>query len=141
MMKTVHPSPLLKFALLADAVASGAMGGLQLTVATALATLLDLPHALLLGTGEFYVIYALLLVGMATRTQLWSALVMFIVIGNLLWGLGCVVLLLTGALSPNALGAGFVLLQTVAVVVFAALQWRGLRNSAPAAATARTVLS
>ena len=140
-MKTVHPSPLLKFALLVDAVVSGAMGGLQLGAATALATVLELPHALLLGTGEFFVVYALLLVGMAGRPRLWSALVMLVVVGNAMWALGCVALVSTGALLPNALGTGFVLLQATAVLVFAALEWRGLRRSAPAGAAGRPLLS
>ena len=140
-MQTVHSSPLLKFALLIDAVVSGAMGVLQLSAAAALATLLELPQAVLLGTGEFLVVYALLLVGLATRARLWSALVMFIVLGNALWALACVALLAASTLAPNALGAVFVLLQAVAVVVFAALEWRGLRTSAPAGAAAGTVLS
>ncbi len=140
-MQTVHPSQLLKIALLLDAVVSGTVGLLQLSAATALTSLLALPHAVLMGTGEFLVVYALLLVGMASRTRLWPALVMFIVLGNVMWGLGCVVLLLAGVLSPNALGVGFVLMQTVAVAVFAALEWRGLRRSAPAGAAARAVMS
>ena len=140
-MKTVHPSPLLKLALLADAVIGGATGVLQLLAATALSTLLELPRALLLGTGEFLVVYALLLLGMATRARLWSALVMFVVLGNLMWGLGCMALLMTGRLAPNALGICFVLLQAVAVVALAVLEWRGLRSSAPALAAQRTVLS
>ncbi|KNZ30965.1 MAG: hypothetical protein AD742_19430 [Methylibium sp. NZG] len=140
-MKAVHPSPLLKFALLVDAAVSGAMGVLQLSAATALAALLDLPQPLLLGTGEFFVVYALLLVGMATRARLWSALVMLIVVGNGLWGLACVALLAAGALAPNALGVGFVLMQAVAVSVFAWLEWRGLRSSAPASDASRAALS
>jgi hypothetical protein len=86
-MQTVHPSRLLRIALLADAVVSGAMGVLQLGAAAALATLLELPQALLLGTGEFLLAYALLLVTLATRTRLWPALVTFIVLGNVLWAL------------------------------------------------------
>ncbi len=140
-MKTVHPSSLLKFALLTDAAVSGAMGVLQLSAAAALAALLELPQALLLATGEFLVVYALLLVGMATRARLWSALVMFIVLGNLMWALACMALPGTGTLAPNALGIGFLLLQAVAVVVFAVLEWRGLQSSAPAGAATRTVLS
>ena len=140
-MKTVHPSPFLKFALWVDAAVSGATGLLQLSAATTLAALLELPYNALLGTGEFLVVYALLLAGMATRTRLWAGLVMFIVLGNLMWALACAGLLLAGGLSLNALGVGFVLVQAVAVVVFAALEWRGLRSSAPAPAAARAVMS
>ncbi len=140
-MKTVHPSPLLKFALLADAAVSGAMGVLQLSATATLAALLELPQALLLGTGEFLVVYALLLVGMATRARLWAALVVFIVLGNVMWGLACMALSGTGTLAPNALGIVFLLLQAAAVAVFAALEWRGLYRSTPAGATAGAVLS
>jgi hypothetical protein len=140
-VKTVHPSLLLKIALMADAVVSGATGLLQLTAANPLATLLDLPRAGLLATGEFLVIYALLLVVLATRERLWSGLVMFIVLGNVAWALGCVALLLAGMLSPTAPGIGFVLMQAVAVVVFAVLEWRGLGRSLPADTPVRAVMS
>jgi hypothetical protein len=140
-MKTVHPSPLLRFALLVDAVVSGAMGVLQLSAAAKMASLLELPQTLLERTAEFMVIYMLVLAVMATRIRLWSTAVMFIVFGNLLWSLGCVALLLTGTLSPNALGTAFVLMQAAAVTVFAVLEWRGLRRSAPARGAPGAALS
>ena len=50
-------------------------------------------------------------------------------------------LLLSGALSPSVMGIGFVLVQAVAVLVFAALEWRGLRSSPPASASGHAVMS
>ena len=140
-MLTVRPSPSLKFALLADACISGATGLLQLSATQSLSALLALPHAVLLGTGEHFVVYALLLAAMATRTRLWSAPVRVVVLGNGLWALASVGLLLSGALSPSPMGVGFVPLQAVAVLVFAALEWRGLRRSPPAAARGHAVVS
>ena len=136
-MNTIRPSSLLKSALLADAVVSGATGLLQLVATGSLAALLNLPLAGLAATGEFLVAYALLLLVLATRQSLWAGLVGFIVFGNGVWGLGCIALLLGGALSANALGVAFVLMQATAVAVFAGLEWRGLRCSLPAGAAAR----
>ena len=140
-MLTVRPSPSLRFALLADACVSGATGLLQLGATQSLSALLALPHAVLLGTVEHFVVYALLLAAMATRTRLWSAPVRVVVPGNGLWALASVGLLLSGALSPSPMGVGFVLLLAVAVLVFAALEWRGLRRSPPAAARGHAVVS
>jgi hypothetical protein len=140
-VKTVHPSPFLKFALLLDAVVSGATGLLQLAAADLLATMLDLPRAGLLATGEFFIVYALALLAMATRGRLWSGLVMVVVLGNSLWSLGCLALLLAGVLAPSALGIAFVLVQAAAVAAFAALQWRGLHGSLAAAAPASALMS
>jgi hypothetical protein len=140
-MRTVRPSPFLKFALFADACVSGATGLLQLGATGSLSELLDLPPALLWSAGEFFVVYALLLVALATRARLWSALVMVVVVGNSMWALASVGLLLIGALSPSAMGVGFVLVQAVAVLVFAALQWRGLHGSLRAAASGHAVMS
>jgi hypothetical protein len=140
-MHSVRPSRFLQVALLADAAVSGATGVLHLSAAASLSALLDLPHVLLIGTGEFFVVYALLLVMLATRARLWSAPVVVVVLGNALWALASVGLLLSGALSPNAWGIAFVLMQAVAVLLFAALEWRGLRNSPSAAPSARAVMS
>ena len=133
-MKTVHPSPWLKIALRADALVSGACGVLQLAAADRLATLLELPRSLLLGSGEFMLVYALALLLMASRPRLPSALVMIIVVGNLLWAAACVALPLEGALALNALGWAFLWVQAAAVAVLAVFQWLGLRRSADAAA-------
>ena len=132
-MKTIHPSPLLKNALRVDALVSGATGVLQLVATDKLAMLLDLPRGLLSVSGEFLLAYALALLVMAGRQRLLSWAVMFIVLGNLLWGVACVVLPIEGILAPNALGWGFLGVQVAAVAVFAVLEWLGLRNSATAA--------
>ena len=133
-MKTVHPSPLLKNALRADALVSAATGVLQLAAADKLAMLLDLPRGLLSGSGEFFLAYAGVLLVMAGRLRLPSWAVVFIVLGNLLWGVACVALPIEGVLAPNALGWGFLGIQAAAVATFAVLEWLGLRNSATAAA-------
>lgn len=140
-MNTIRPSSLLKNALLADAVVSGATGLLQLVATDQLATMLALPRTGLAATGEFFVIFAALLLVLANRRSVWAGLVGFVALGNLAWGLGSVALLLAGVLAPNALGAAFVLVQAVAVAVFGALEWRGLRGSSPADGITRAAMS
>ena len=128
-MKTITPSPLLKFAFGADAAVSGAVALLQLGLSTYLGSLLNMPGALLSGTGLFLAGYATLLLVLARSKAVWSALVQFIAIGNIGWALGCIGLMVAGIVQPGALGVAFLLVQAVTVLVFAALQLVGLKTS------------
>jgi hypothetical protein len=128
----IHPSLLLRRAILADAVVSGAMALLLSIAATPLARLLSLPEPLLRETGLFLIGYVALLGWLATRPAMPSLLVWLIVVGNALWTLGSVALLVSGAVSPNLLGIVFVAVQAIAVGVFAELQFLGLRRSGAA---------
>ena len=131
-MKTVFPSNFLKFALIADAVVSGAVAALQLAAPDWLSQFLLMPQTLLINTGVFLVGYTAVLVLLALSSKVWSALIMLIIIGNVGWAAGCVALLVLGVLSPNALGVAFVLVQAIAVLIFAALEFKGLAASEPA---------
>lgn len=110
-----RPSTLLRRALKADALVSGAM-------------------ALLLETGLFLIGYAALVGWLGTRRALPKALVLIVIAGNALWTLGSVALLLSGMVAPNALGVAFVLIQATAVGIFAELQFIGLKRSDAAVA-------
>ena len=137
-MHTIHPSRLLKVALLADALVSGAVALLQLLAGKLLAGLLALPAVLLLESGVFLVGYVTLLLVLATRRRLWSGLVWAVVIGNVGWAVGCLSLIpllpLTGNAPASPLGIAFLLVQAVVVLAFALLQWRGWRASSGATA-------
>lgn len=129
-MHTVTPSILLKRALWADAVVSAGCALLQLGATQPMVAALELPRLLLVGTAEFMLVYAAVLMLMATRVRLGSAAVKFIVVGNLAWGGLSLALLFTGALAPSSLGVAFVVLQAAAVGLLAGLQWAGLQASA-----------
>ncbi len=133
-MKAIHPAPILRFTLIADAVVSGAVALLQSLAPQFLAGLLALPDALLLGSGVFLLFYTVLLVALARSKTVWTALIALIVAGNLGWAVGCIALLAAGWAAPNALGVGFVLLQALTVLVFAGLEFAGLKASTPVAA-------
>ncbi len=129
-----HPSTLLRRALQADAVVSGAMALLLSLAAGTLSRLLALPQPLLLETGLFLIGYAALVGWLGTRNVLPRALVLIVIGGNALWTLASVALLLSGAVAPNALGIAFVLIQATAVGIFAELQFIGLKRSGAAVA-------
>ncbi|NRF65633.1 hypothetical protein HLB44_01415 [Aquincola sp. S2] len=128
-MRTIHPSPLLKFALLLDAAGSGAMALLQLAASSALTDALQLPRMLLVESGLFMAGYAVLLVVLARSARVWSALIGVIAIGNVGWALGCAALWATGAVTPTGWGLGFLAVHAASVLLFATLQGLGLRAS------------
>lgn len=134
-MKTIVPSRLLRNAFLADAAASGAIAALHLALAAGpedgLSATLGLPSPLLSGTGLFLAAYTLLLVVLARSAAIWRAIGWFIVAGNVGWSVLSLLLLVTGGLAPAPLGVAYVGVQAVGVLLFALLEWRGLRTSLP----------
>jgi hypothetical protein len=132
-MTLVHPSRSLKTALAVDAASGAATAALQLTLPRLLADQLGLPMALLLETGLFLVGFAALLAFLARSTRVAAALVRTIVIGNVAWSAGCVLIWAAGLVAPTALGIGFLLLQAAAVLALAVWEAIGLKASPGAA--------
>ena len=116
----------LRQALLVDAVASGGMGVLLVAAASPLAPLLGLPVSLLRAVGLFLIPFAAFLLWVARRADTLHGLVRTIVIGNVLWILASILLLVSGAVSPTGLGTLFVVAQAAAVAVFAYLEYRAV---------------
>lgn len=132
----VNSSTLLRGALLADAIASGAMGLLLAIAAVPLAGLLALPDALLRETGLLLIPYALFVGYLGSRLRLPVTLAWLIVAGNAVYTLASFALLLGNWLSPNLPGELFIAAQAIVVGVLAELQYVGARKSAPAIAVA-----
>ena len=130
-MITIHPAPLLKFALTADALVSGAVAALQLLLIGQLSELLALPRMLLLESGIFLVGYTMLLAFLARRARVPRPLILLLIAGNVGWAIACAGLL-AGLASPSGLALAFVAVQAVTVLLFAGLQWAGLKASRPA---------
>ena len=125
----INPSLLLRRAILADAVFSGASALLLSLGAGALAPFLNLPEALLRETGLFLIAYTALVGWLGTRQSMPKALVWIVIAGNAAWTLASIALLFSGAVTPNLLGGAAVAMQAIAVGVFAELQYVGLRRS------------
>jgi hypothetical protein len=127
-MKTIHPSALLKAALLTDAVASGALALLHLLLNRLLSERLGLDSRLLLYTGLFLLAYANLLLVLAYTDRIWIWLLRVLIAGNVAWAAGCL-LIMFGYGSVQPLAAAFLGAQVLAVLLFAAWEYAGLRAS------------
>jgi hypothetical protein len=124
----------LRYALIADAVASGATGLMMIAGADLLTGLLGLPVPLMREAGLLLVPYVALAAFVGTREAIPFAAVKAIIALNVLWVLGSVGLLVGGFVAPTLLGYAFVIVQAVAVGVLAELQIIGLRRADAAVA-------
>jgi hypothetical protein len=122
-------SNLLKYALIADALASAAMGLLLAGGAGLLSGFLNLPQELLLYSGLFLIPYGLGVAWIGTRPQISRPLAWLVVALNALWIVDSFGLLLTAFVSPNIWGQAFISAQALAVAVLAIAQIAGLRQS------------
>lgn len=127
-------SGLLRLALKLDAVATGALAVLGLVAAPLLDSMLGTPSSLLLPVGLFLLVFAAAVWLIGTRPQVSRVAAWSVVALNLLWVVGSVAAVVAGWLPLTTLGTAFVLVQAVAVLVFADLQILGLRRARSGAA-------
>lgn len=133
-MLNTRPNTFLRYALLADAIASGATGLLMIAGAGLLEGLLGLPAALTREAGLVLVPYVAFVAWVGTRETVSRPAVQAVIALNVLWVLGSVGLLMSGWVAPTLLGYAFVIAQAVVVGVLAELQFIGLRRTGAAAA-------
>jgi hypothetical protein len=129
-----RPTPFLRRVLLADAATSGATGLLMILGADLLQSLFGVPEALLRYAGLILLPFAALLVYLATRERVRPPVVWAVIVCNTLWAADSILLLLTGWISPTALGYAFIIVQALVVAIFAELEYLGLRRSTAAVA-------
>ena len=127
-------SPLLRGALVADAAMSGAAGLLMGLVPAELGTLLETPPDLLRWAGLGLLPFAAFVGWLALRPHLSRTAVLAVVVCNALWAVDSILLLFSGWVAPNLLGHAFIIVQALAVGIFAELQFVGLRRSATVSA-------
>ena len=127
-------STFLRYALLADAAASGATGLMMIAGAGLLEGLLSLPVALMREAGLLLVPYVAFVAYVGTRETISRPAVQATIAINVLWVAASVGLLMSGYVAPSVLGYAFVIFQAVVVGVFAELQLIGLRRSSEARA-------
>jgi hypothetical protein len=128
-MQAIHPAPLLKVALIADALACAPLGLLQVALPDMLSKLLQLPAPLLTATGIFLLGYTLLLVVLASSKSVWRALVGIIVLGNVGWAAGCLALSVAAPFTISVWGTAYLAVQAVAVLALAYAEFAGLKSS------------
>lgn len=128
------PSNLLRFALTVDAVASGASAALLLFGASMLTGLLGLPEELMRVAGVILVPFVALVGYAAMQGKPAEGLVWSVILINVAWVAASALLLLGNFVEPTTLGIAFVAAQAVAVLIFADMQYFGLRRVRSAAA-------
>jgi hypothetical protein len=122
----------LRRVLAFDAVSGAGTGVLHLWLAPVLASWLGLPEALLQASGFAIFAFVLLAGWLALQASPPRGPLMVIVLLNMAWALGCVWLAFGGAAASTPLGMAYLLLQAVAVLALAELEWMGLRGLARA---------
>lgn len=130
----INPSPFLRRALQIDAIFSGAAALMLVFGAGFLASLLNLPETFLRNTGLVLLAFTLGVGYLASREMMSKAAVWAVIAINAVWTIDSIVLLASGWVSPNLLGQAFIVMQAVAVGVFAELEFIGLRKSEGAVA-------
>jgi hypothetical protein len=126
-----HPR-FLRTVLFVDAATCVATGALMYFGATVLSDVTRLPEALLANAGLSLLPIAAFIGVFAASHRLITTAV-WIIIGNVGWVLGSLLLLVDGGLAPNALGAAFVVVQAIAVALLAELEMIGLKRMPVAA--------
>ena len=117
---------LIRFALVADAVAGLASGVLLAAGGEFLASLTGVPAAVSMPLGLFLLALGAFIAWVAAQRETPRAPVLLIILLNSAWVIGSAVLLLTGALPLTMFGVAFVIVQAIAVAALAAMQWIGL---------------
>jgi hypothetical protein len=135
MRTAIVPTSFLRRVWWADAAVSAVVGAAMAGAAGLLAELVGLPARLLAVAGLSLLPYAAFLAWLATRQAVPRAAAWAPVLLNVVWAIDCVVLALMQA-EAMPLRVGFIAVQAVTVLVFAELEFTGLRR-APAAARAR----
>jgi hypothetical protein len=133
-MSTIHPSPFLRKSLLLDAVATGATALILIAGAGLLDGLLGLPVALMREAGLILVPFVAFVAWVGTREDVARGAVWTIIAANALWVAASIGVLVGGWVAPTALGYAFVIAQAAVVVLFAELQYAGLKRPQPIAA-------
>ncbi|MEV4359615.1 hypothetical protein ACWDRB_21600 [Nonomuraea sp. NPDC003707] len=119
----------LRLALAADAVVTGGNGLVYLAFAGPVSDLLGPGAALLRGIGVFLLVYGAAVGLLATRRAISPAATRAVIALNIVWTLGSVAAVVTGAADLTTIGAIWTIAQALVVGVFAELQIVGLRKT------------
>jgi CHASE2 domain-containing sensor protein len=102
--------------------------------AGSLARWFGLPAVMLREVGLFLLAFAALVAVLGWRRASPRLLFWAVIVGNALWAVDSVLLLVSGWVAPTAPGGAFVVAQALVVALLAELEYTGLRRSAPLAA-------
>ncbi|MFI6923406.1 hypothetical protein ACIBIZ_25955 [Nonomuraea spiralis] len=126
---TADRTKFLRLALAADAVVTGVNGLVYLALAAPVSGLLGPEAGLLREIGIFLLVYGAGVGLVAARPSISQAAVKVIIALNIVWTLGSVAAVVTGALGFTTIGAVWAIAQALVVALFAELQITGLRKA------------
>ena len=124
------PIRFLRNILWLDALTCLISGAASLALGQLLAGPLGLPLGLLQGSGLVLLLVAAFIAFAAKNTPQLRWPVWGVVLGNAVWVLDSILLLLAGDIQPTAFGTAYVIAQALVVAVLAELEWTGLRKTA-----------
>src|SRR5579872_6844588 len=119
----------LRNVLWADALSCLACGLLQVAFTRDLSQWFGLPAAMLMGVGQFLLVYGAAVAFLATRLRVSNTLIWALIAGNALWAVGCLALLMDRGIHLSFLGDAYVIFQALTVAVIAQLQYLGVRQA------------
>ncbi|MEV4170400.1 hypothetical protein [Nonomuraea sp. NPDC049709] len=126
---TTDRTKFLRLSLAADAVITGGNGLIYLAFAGPVSTLLGPGTGLLRGIGVFLLVYGAAVGFLASRRQISAGGTKAVIALNIIWTLGSVAAVVTGAADFTTVGAIWAIAQALVVAGFAELQITGLRKS------------
>ncbi|MEU6920056.1 hypothetical protein [Streptomyces sp. NPDC046631] len=125
---TARPDRLLRTALVADVVLTGANGIGYLVLATVLDSFLGVPRSVQYPVGVFLTVYALWVLIVARQENIGRGAVAVIIALNTAWAVASVVAVVVDALTATGVGNGWIVFQGLVVAAMGALQYAGLRR-------------
>lgn len=129
MTEIIRVSNFLRYVLFADAATCLACGLLLTIGGGFLQNLLGLPATLMFYAGLSLFPFTAFLLYAATRKSISKTAVWLIIGANLLWTIDSFLLLVSGYVAPTTFGYVFVIAQALGVLMFANLEFIGLRKA------------
>ncbi|MFI7637098.1 hypothetical protein [Nonomuraea sp. NPDC049400] len=126
---TADRTKFLRLALAADAVVTGVNGLVYLAFAAPVSDLLGPGAGLLREIGAFLLVYGAAVGLLAARRTISPAATWAVIALNIIWTLGSIAAVVTGAAAFTTIGAIWAIAQALVVGVFAELQITGLRKA------------
>ncbi|MFJ1543737.1 hypothetical protein [Streptomyces sp. NPDC088246] len=119
---------LLRFALVADVILTGANGIGYLVLATVLDSFLGVRLSVQYPVGVFLTVYALWVLVVSRQESINRGAVAVIITLNVAWAVASVAAVAVDALTATGIGNGWIVFQGLVVAAMGALQYVGLRR-------------
>ncbi|WP_406381523.1 hypothetical protein [Streptomyces sp. NBC_01618] len=125
---TARSDGLLRAALVADVILTGANGVGYLALATVLDSFLGVPRPVQYAVGVFLTVYALWVLAVSRQENISRGAVTVVIALNVAWAVAGVVTVVLDALTATTVGNGWIVFQGLVVAAMGALQYAGLRR-------------